>query len=121
MVTPRRFEQLREDAQGVIDFYAEAVPVLLALEPQASVLHGFGHPGGGAQGSQNVGLAFLAPPLSSNWVLCLFCRTLKSLSTISVTTPGMAKSSEELGQLAKCLHESSSDTSNPSDPLLPPQ
>mmetsp|Transcript_15092 Transcript_15092/g.37725 ORF Transcript_15092/g.37725 Transcript_15092/m.37725 type:complete len:219 (-) Transcript_15092:217-873(-) len=34
-----------------------AVPVLLvALEPQASVLHGFGHPGGGALGSQSVGL-----------------------------------------------------------------
>ena len=56
MATPQRFEHLRREAQKTIDFYAAAVPVLLALEPQASVLHGFGHPGGGALGSQRVGL-----------------------------------------------------------------
>ncbi|KAL1514927.1 hypothetical protein AB1Y20_004006 [Prymnesium parvum] len=56
MSSPQRFDELRKQAQLTVDFYAAAVPVLLALEPQASVLHGFGHPGGGAVGSQSVGL-----------------------------------------------------------------
>ncbi|KAL1528104.1 hypothetical protein AB1Y20_009469 [Prymnesium parvum] len=56
MATPRDFARYRAEAQLTIDFYAEAVQVLLALEPTACVLHGFGHPGGGAQGSQNVGM-----------------------------------------------------------------